>query len=212
MRPIPYEELSTLIHQKIPLGMFRSGRSPARGIYPGQIYLPAAGLHRVPWLMDIFPPDIQGVIESADEHTITTFSMRYAIYAKFERWIPSAYFQRWQLDNSPDYVITISPIELAIEIRTARNTGTPIEIIDLRHENDHSDASLPYGVLFHPMEILDQLDKVPDDQVYYVLCEDGEAALCFATVMKRFGFHNFYPVEDGWKGLSQLPTTEDFVE
>ncbi len=211
MKQLNYEGLVSALNRKLPFVMYRNGRSPAQGMFPGAIYLPPQGIQRVPWLPEILPPDMQGVVETVDADAAANFSTRYRLYDRFDQWIPSAMFEQWKAEHNPDFVVGVSPVELAIEIRTARQTGRPIEIVDLR-DPAADPPPIPYGVAFHPMEILDRLEDVPNDQVYYVLCEDGEASMCFATVMKRFGFHNFYPVEGGWQALNQLPPAEDFTQ
>ncbi len=209
MKKLPYHQLTTLIRQRIAIGMFRAGRLPTEGMYPGSIYLPTEGIRRVPWLPEVIRPDMQMVIETVSAEEARTAAQRYPAY-HFRQWLPAEYFHTWKEEGTPDFLVAIDPLELSIEIRTAQETGRPIEIVDLRDPAAIERHPLPYGVAFHPMEILDHPDEIPSDQVYYVLCEDGEASLCFATVMKRFSFHNFYPVLGGYRALMQLPAAEQF--
>ena len=209
MKKISHEALAAHIRQRMPVGMYRIGRMPTEGMYPGSIYLPVEGMRRVPWLPEVISEDMPVIVESATEEDAQAAARHYPSYA-FRQWVPAAYFTAWKENHDADYMIGIDPLELSIEIRTAKETGRPIEIIDLRFSEEMTDSDLPYGVTFHPMEIIDRLDEVPKDQVYYVICDDGEASMCFATVMKRFGFHNFYPVLGGYQALQQLPAAERF--
>ena len=108
--------------------------------------------------------------------------------------------------NEVDTLVSVTPEKFAELLKTA-----DIKVLDVRKESEYQAQHIDYKNLINmPLDYISkQMEKVDNQQSYYVHCAGGYRSVIAASILKSRGFDKMIDVEQGFGGIqnTDVPTT-----
>ena len=108
--------------------------------------------------------------------------------------------------NEVDTLASVTPEKFAELLKTA-----DIKVLDVRKESEYQAQHIDYKNLINmPLDYISkQMEKVDNQQSYYVHCAGGYRSVIAASILKSRGFDKMIDVEQGFGGIqnTDVPTT-----
>ncbi|MFT5602507.1 MAG: hydroxyacylglutathione hydrolase [Flavobacteriales bacterium] len=108
--------------------------------------------------------------------------------------------------NEVDTLASVTPEKFAEILKTE-----DIKVLDVRKESEYQAQHVDYKNLINmPLDYISkQMEKVDNEQTYYVHCAGGYRSVIAASILKSRGFDKMIDVEQGFGGIqnTDVPTT-----
>lgn len=87
---------------------------------------------------------------------------------------------------------------------TLLDKGESVWILDVRNDEEVEEQKIPKAHHIHITQLLDNLDKIPEDKEIYIFCGSGLRSMTAASLLKQKGWEDLTVVSGGTAGWNSV--------
>ena len=162
-------------------------------IYGAENFIKSGGLGK---LIPVLTPIVLIAEEGKEQEKCEI--LRKAGFENIEGYLKEGFATWLNAGNTIDVALSIDPEEIMLDIKF----GDP-KIVDLRSKTAYNFMHLASADNVQASKLINHMEALPKDDVFYLYDEDGETALSIISWLKKHGHHNYYHIKGGYKALQE---------